>query len=134
MSADAARTELRATHNVRLVQPHEEGTAAADLPVGVYGFTGSPGLAAPLFATPRYRNFEVHHLAADVAIIGFVTPRDRTRLSQGSEAIDLTIFPDPEGEANEIVALGYSQIAQHRQYSIRNSAGLTLRIRPQIAA
>lgn len=133
-SADAARDRLRATHKVRLVQSHEEGTAAAELPVGVYGFTGSPGLAAPLFAARRYRNFEVHHHARDVAIVGFVTARDRARLEQGGEPFDLTIYPDAEGEATEIVAIDYAQIAQHRQYSVRNSAALTLRIRPQIAA
>jgi hypothetical protein len=127
--SDAARERLRAEHRVRLVQAHEEGTAAHDLPAGVYGFTGSPGLAAPLFAVRRYRNFEVHHLPDDgVAIIGFVSAQTAARLSQASDPLDVTIYPDVEGEATEIVAVRYAEIAQHRQYSVRNAPGMSLRI------
>jgi len=48
---DAPEQEgLRAAHQVRLVAPAEEGTGIKQLPVGVYGFTYSPGLdSAPLF-------------------------------------------------------------------------------------
>lgn len=133
---DTARKQLRATHGVRLVQSHEEGTAAAKLPEGVYGFTGSPGLAAPLFAQRRYRNFEVHHCHGDVVIVGFVSPNDEARLSRRdaasspSDPIEITVYPDPEGDATRIVAIGYSSIVQHRQYSVRNAAGITLRVRP----
>jgi len=132
---DAAREQLRAVHRVRLVQPQEEGTAAGELPAGVYGFTGSPGLAAPLFAVRRYRNFEVHHrLQGDVAIVGFVSGREVARLGTASDPVDIVIYPDAEGEATEIVAVSYTQIVQHRQYSIRNAAGMALRVwRPEIA-
>jgi hypothetical protein len=132
---DTARKQLRATHGVRLVQSHEEGTAAAKLPEGVYGFTGSPGLAAPLFAQRRYRNFEVHHCNGDVFIVGFVSPADEARLtgrdaSSAGDPVEVTVYPDPEGDATRIVAIGYSSIVQHRQYSIRNAAGVRLRVRP----
>src|SRR5262245_9296766 len=110
------RERLRAIHAVRLVQPHEEGTAARELPDLVYGFTGSPGLAAPLFAIRRYRNFEIHRWQGDVVIVGFVSPQEASRLEQqGAEAIDITIYPDAEPGATELVALSYEQIAQHRQ-------------------
>jgi hypothetical protein len=112
------------------VQPHEEGTAAAVLPQGTYGFTGSPGLAAPLFAVRRYRNFEIHNYSGDVAIIGFISPRDAARLANQGEAIEVTIYPDAEGEATELVAVSYTRITQHRQYAIRNAPGLTLLVRP----
>jgi hypothetical protein len=131
-----ALEQLRATHGVRLVQSHEEGTAAADLPEGVYGFTTSPGLAAPLFATRRYRNFEVHRLQGDVAIVGFVTPREAAGLMEdgggqadADDVIDITLYPNAEGEASVLATVSYSSIVQHRQYSLRNAAGLPLRVR-----
>jgi hypothetical protein len=127
---EAARERLRANHGVRLVQPHQEGTAAADLPQGTYGFTGSPGLAAPLFAVRRYRNFEIHHWADDIAIVGFVSLVDAARLVNHDDAIEVTIYPDAEGDRTELVAVSYTQITQHRQYAIRNAPGLTLVVRP----
>jgi hypothetical protein len=132
--SESARAEVRARHRVRLVEPHEEGSAAAELPSGVYGFTGSAGLAAPLFAARRYRNFEVHHLAdGDVVIVGFVTPEEAERLHRAQAPFQLTIYPDVEGEATTITAISYSRIAQHRQYSVRNTAGLVLHVSPELA-
>jgi hypothetical protein len=133
-TSESSRVALRAEHLVRLVEPHEEGSAAADLPGGVYGFTGSAGLAAPLFAARRYRNFEIHHLAnGDVAIVGFVTEADAERLRTSHTPIDLTIYPDVEGDATEIASISYARIAQHRQYSIRNTPGLVLHVSPELA-
>jgi hypothetical protein len=132
---DTARDALRTAHRVRLVEPAEEGSAAADLPRGVYGFTGSAGLAAPLFAARRYRNFEIHHLHdGEVAIIGFVTPSAAARLRAADAALELTVYPDVEGAATEAVAISYSRIAQHRQYSVRNTPGLVLHVSPELAA
>jgi hypothetical protein len=131
INTETARERLRALHRVRLVQPTEEGTAAGELPDGVFGFTGSPGLAAPLFAVRRYRNFEIHHrLDGVVAIVGFAHPRDVSRLAHVCEPFDITIYPEAEGEATEIVAISYTQIAQHRQYSVRNAPGMSLRVKP----
>jgi hypothetical protein len=133
-ASEAARVALRTAHRVRVVEPDEEGSAAADLPPGVYGFTGSAGLAAPLFAARRYRNFEIHHLHdGDIAIIGFVTPADAERLRAAHAPLELTVYPDSEGSAAEIVAISYSRIAQHRQYSIRNTPGLVLHVSPELA-
>jgi hypothetical protein len=133
-TSDSARAAVRERHRVRLVEPHEEGSAAADLPRGVYGFTGSAGLAAPLFAARRYRNFEVHHLdGGDVVIVGFVTPADAERLRTAQTPFELTIYPDVEGDATEISAISYSRIARHRQYSIRNTPGLVLHVTPELA-
>jgi hypothetical protein len=126
-----ARVRLRKAHGVRPVHVHEEGFAAADLPAGTYGFTGSPGLAAPLFAEQRYRNFEIHRLdGTEVAIVGFVSARDLALLRDAREVVPVTIYPDAEGEALEIVSIPYSRIAQHRQYSILNAAAMTLRVWP----
>ena len=112
------------------MRPEEEGSAAADLP-GVYGFTGSPGLAAPLFAERRYRNFEIHHRRdGAVAIVGFVTTAIAAALQGTHEPVVVTIYPDIDGDSTEIVAIPYARIEHHRQYSVRNAAGLDLRVRP----
>jgi hypothetical protein len=116
------------------VESHEEGTAVADLPRGVYGFTGSPALAAPLFAERRYRNFEIHHLSdGSVAIIGFVSTEHASRLASATETdVDVTVYPDAETGVTELVAISYECIASHRQYSIRNASGMNLRVRAQL--
>jgi hypothetical protein len=133
LSADSmtAREDLRRAHGVRLVEPHEEGFAAELLPIGVYGFTGSPALASPLFAVPRYRNFEVHRTAGgDVVLVAFVTSAEAQRLASTTGVVHLTAYPDIEGEARAIVAIPYSRIVHHRQYSVRNVAGIALEVRP----
>ena len=134
VESEQARESLRRAHGVRLVTPQEEGCAAADLPPGVYGFTGSPALASPLFAVMRYRNFEVHHVADDTMLIAFVTAAEAAALTAGRDPVHITAFPDGEGEADAIVAIPYRRIAHHRQYSVRNSAGIGLEVRPLAAA
>ena len=127
----AAREALRRAHGVRCVEPKEEGFAAEQLSPGVFGFTGSPALASPLFAVPRYRNFEVHRTSANVTVlIAFVTPPEADRLASGGDVVHITAFPDAEGDATTIVAIPYSRIVHHRQYSIRNSAGIALEVQP----
>jgi hypothetical protein len=131
--SEGARALVRSRHHVRLVETHEEGSAAADLPRGVYGFTGSAGLAAPLFTAQRYRNFEVHHRHdGAVMIVGFVTVVEAEQLRSSLRPIELTIYPEMEGDATEITAISYSRIT-HRQYSIRNTPGLGLQVSPELA-
>ena len=132
-SSESAREALRREHGVRLVEIDEEGTAAEALPRGVYGFTGSPALASPLFATRRARNFEVHHLASGaVALVGFVTAAEAAQLMRGAAdtAVSVTVHPDATGEATTIVSLPYDRIAHHRQYLVRLAAAITLQVLP----
>ena len=131
-TSEQAREALRREHAVRLVAPGEEGFAAADLPGGVYGFTSSPALASPLFSTRQYRNFEVHHQPNGVvALVGFVTPSEARQLTSGQrDIVTLMVHPDAEGDATAIVSLPYDRVAQHRQYSVRNSAAIALQIVP----
>ena len=69
MTATHAQDALRGTNKVRLVTEAEEGTGVNALPVGVYGFTYSPGLSsAPLFAVRRYRSFEIHKVPGETLI------------------------------------------------------------------
>jgi hypothetical protein len=134
VSSEPARETLRREHGVRLVDAAEEGRAAEALPEGTYGFTGSPLLASPLFAGYRYRNSEVHCLAAGPAIIGFVTPFDAAKLTHADDGVlTIRIFPDAEGEASTIVSIPYDRVVQHRQYAIRNADALTLQVKPLLA-
>jgi hypothetical protein len=133
-AAEALRGRLRADNGVQLVEPEVEGTAASETPHGSYGFTGSPGLAAPLFRERRYRNFEIHHLPdGSVAIVGFMTVADRTRLDSATEPTEVILYPDLESDATEIVAIAYGRIAQHRQYSILNQPAMRFRVYPELA-
>jgi hypothetical protein len=135
LSTESAREALRREHGVRLVNDSEEGAAAEDLPAGTYGFTGSPLLASPLFATQRYRNFEVHRLAAGPALIGFVSAADAAKLTRvHDDILTIRVYPDAEGDASTIVSISYDRVVQHRQYAIRNADALTLQVQPAHAA
>ena len=133
LSGDTAREALRREHGVRPVSDAEEGTAAESLPRGVYGFTGSPALASPLFSVRRYRNFEVHHLASGaVSLVGFVTADEASQLMRGDldKPVTVTVHPDLEGDATTIVSLPYDRIVHHRQYLVRMTASITLQVMP----
>jgi hypothetical protein len=132
-TSEAVRATMRTEHQVRLVNGREEGTAVAELPPGVYGFTGSPGLAAPLFAERRYRNFEIHHLRdGSVAIVGFVTAVESERLAKADRPIQVDLHSDAEGNASQIVAISYARISHHRQYSILNQPAMRITVGPQL--
>lgn len=123
------REALRQRHGVRLVEAAEEGTAVQKLPDGVYGFTHSPAIASPLFRTFRYRAFEVHRVAGGEAwILGFVGKAEAEALAAGGERT-LTLYHERNGDADTLVAVPYSRIARHRQYSVQNTPGLELQVR-----
>jgi len=99
------QVQLRAEHAVRLVTDAEEGTGVDALPGGVYGYTYSPGLRnAPLFATRRYRSYEVHKRVDGEAFI----------------VADATI----------LVRVPYSRIRRHRQYAMPNQEGFLVTLGP----
>lgn len=130
--ATADQQALRAVHQVRLVSPEEEGLGVNALPRGVYGFTYSPGLAnAPLFATRRYRSFEIHTLASgEVFIIGFVTREAFGQMTSTAADVTIQIQPEPEADAATLVAVPYSRIRQHRQYAAPNQHGFAATLKP----
>lgn len=126
-----AREALRADHRVRLVEPAEEGFGVDKLPDGVYGFTYSPAIAAPLFTTFRYRTYEMHRLrGGDAVIVGFASPADAERLASARDEVEVTLVHDAIGEAVAIVAVPYSRIVHHRQIATPNQVALHLHVRP----
>lgn len=132
-TSEQARAALRKEHGVRAIRSDEEGFAAAALPGGVFGFTSSPALESPLFSSRLYRNFEVHRLpGGTTAVVGFVTPAEATRLMEtdAGQPVTVELFPDADGDRTTIVSIPYDRVAHHRQYSVRNSAGITLQVFP----
>ena len=132
MSATSEQDALRGTNKVRLVSEAEEGTGVNALPVGVYGFTYSPGLtSAPLFAVRRYRSFEIHKTPADTLIIAFATADDAGRLASNPEEITVRLQPQPEDGREALVQVPYARIKHHRQYAAPNQHGFTVTVLPR---
>jgi hypothetical protein len=126
------RDTIRRANLVRLVSADEEGTGINGLPDGVYGFTYSPALAAPLFQVFRYRTFEMHRLEGGAEIIiGCVTPAEAGALATATGPVKLTLYHDREGASDVMVMIPYARIARHRQYSVRNTAGIELEVTPE---
>src|SRR5712691_2572792 len=126
---------LRTTHNVRIVSAEEVGMGVDAVPGGVYGFTYSPALPnAPLFAVRRYRSYETHKLAnGEVLVVGFTTPDSARQFSSSDADVNLQLQPEPEADANMLIAIPYSRIRHHRQYSAPNQHGFTVTVAPHTA-
>jgi hypothetical protein len=127
-----ARESLRQRHGVRLVEPDEEGAGVRELPDGVYGFTYSPAIAAPLFRTFSYRAFEMHRVSGEALIVGFVSAADAAEIAGGG-APTIRLHHDREGDATTLVVIPYARIARHRQHSVRDTAHLELTLQPEEA-
>ena len=122
-AATAAQEALRVAHQVRVIAGSEEGTGVNALPAGVYGFTYSPALPnAPLFAVRRFRCYETHKLANEIFLIGFAAPGDAAAVN-GTAEVSLTVQPEPDATATELVKVPYSRIRRHRQYAAPNEHG-----------
>jgi hypothetical protein len=130
----ADQESLRVSHGVRVVTDAEEGSGVNTLPNGVYGFTYSPGLPnAPLFATRRYRSYEIHRVAADeVYVVGFITREASQALSSSLTDVTIQLQPEPDGEASTLAKIPYSRIHQHRQYAAPNQQGFAVTVAPSL--
>jgi hypothetical protein len=122
---------LRVAHGVRVVTAQEEGSPLNVLPGGVYGFTYSPGLPnAPLFATRRYRSYEVHKLAGgDIYIVAFADAENAALLeTSAASQVSVHVHPEPSASANILVKVPYSRISHHRQYAAPNQEGFRVSV------
>ena len=103
--------EMRALHEVRLVDEKDEGADVARLPGGVYGFTYSPLHATPMFRKKATQSFEVHKLPDDsVHLIGFLTEGEASRVSVSSGHLEVRLYPEPREEAFTATSIPVSQI------------------------
>ena len=123
---------LRVANRVRIVSTAEEGTGVNALPLGVYGYTYSPGLVnAPLFAVRRFRSYETHkNEGGETFLIGFATPNDAATLDVTAQEATITILPEPETGSEVLVSVPYPRIHRHRQYCAPNERGFALTILP----
>src|SRR5213593_4704974 len=97
---DPQRKTLRAANQLRLLSEDEEGFGIDRVPAGVYGFTSSPGEAAPLFQQQIFRSFEMHkHLDGEIYLLGFLTAKQADRLASSDSQLDISLYPDAFGEA-----------------------------------
>lgn len=101
------------------------------LPVGVYGYTYSPGLPnAPLFAVRRFRSYETHKLGSDVYVIGYADVDTAVQVASALDSISIRVRPEAASEADVIVQIPYSRIRQHRQYAAPNQDGFAVTLVP----
>jgi len=98
---------LRSSHKVRPLNPEEEGSSAAALPPGVYGFTYAPGQPeVPLFSKHNYHSFEIHKLADGAEyLIGFVTPAEASDIAAAKEGAAIRLFPAPWESSQSLVSV-----------------------------
>ncbi|HYL77240.1 MAG TPA: hypothetical protein VEU96_23705 [Bryobacteraceae bacterium] len=103
---------LRVRHQVRPLQPDEEGFSVTRLPVGVYGFAYAPGQdEVPVFAGHSYHSFEIHKLADGVVfLLGFVTADEARELEAGQSGAAVTLYPAPWEDSQVLVSVPASRI------------------------
>lgn len=106
-AAQPERERLRASHQVRALDPEEEGCATHDLKPGVYGFTHSPAREeTPLFGNKTFQSFEVHLLAdGSEHIIAFLTAEDLQTFQSGREGAEINLYPEPFQQALHIASV-----------------------------
>ena len=109
--------DLRSQHQVRALKPEEEGSAAAALPPGVYGFTYAPGQPeVPLFSKNNYHSFEVHKTADGTEyLLGFVTPSEAADVAAMKEGAPIRLFPAPWENSQTLVTIRASAIVASKR-------------------
>lgn len=130
--AEQARARLRETHGVELIAVADEGAGLDRAPCGVYGFTYAPGHAnAPLFRKRSYHSYEIHKLSSGaVWIIGYVPEAVAATIAAGREALQFRLRPEPDEDAQTLIAIPADRITWFREHSIREPAGWELRVAP----
>jgi hypothetical protein len=123
--------DVRASHGVRVVDEHEEGTGVNALPGGVYGYTYSPGLPnAPLFAARRFRSYETHKLAnGDIFVIAYADADTAQQIANVPTDVTVRVHSEPKDGAAVLVQIPYARIRRHRQYAAPNQDGFLVTLR-----
>jgi len=126
------QVQLRAAHGVRLVNDSEEGAGVDALPGGVYGYTYSPGLPnAPLFATRRYRSYEVHKLAGgETCVVAYADAATAQQIESASDEVTIHVQPEEAPGGTLLVTVPYSRIRRHRQHAAPNQDGFLVTLGP----
>jgi hypothetical protein len=124
--------KVRSAHALRALTDDESGTGVDKLPNGVYGFTYSPAIENfPLFAERDLRSYEGHKRAdGTVVLLGYLSAQEKDAFEAASEKATIHLFPEPKGEATELVTVPMTRVLGHVEYSQRTGNGLELAIGP----
>jgi hypothetical protein len=121
----ADREAIRSQHKVTSVRKEEEGIPWGRVTSSSWGWTVTPaGDNGGVFQKPIFRAWELHKLAdGSLHIIGFADSANALKISsQGAE--DVILFPDPEGDATQLVVLPHSRIASFKPLDRTNANSL----------
>lgn len=127
---EPAREVFRKQHKVRIVDSAKEGSSIHDQADGTYGFTYSPTAAAPIFASRKVQNFEIHRSAGgSTFIVGYVTAAELAGINKQTP-MDLKLFPDAFQESAELVCLALDDVHARAQNSGQPGSPAPLRYEP----
>jgi hypothetical protein len=122
--------KLRSERKLRLIEGAEEGEGIDFLPGGVYGFSYAPHTeGTPLFARQPIQCFEIHKLADEsVHYVGFMSEEDARALGNATDAMDLTLYPEPYEKAQTLVSVAKSRILRAKPVSREHGNYLPLTV------
>jgi hypothetical protein len=123
---------IRSAHRLRALTETESGSGVNRLPNGVYGFTYSPNEENfPLFSDRDLRSFEGHKLEdGSIFLLGFLTPEEKASFENAGAGSTIHLFPEPKGNAVQLVRVPLTRIVRHVENSARKGTGLELLLRP----
>ena len=117
-----------------MISEAEEGTAVADVPNGIYGFTWAPQSEAPLFRKQGFQSFEIHKAAnGEIDLIGFISEDDAKRMADSKEEFYINLFPVAHESATKAICIARSQILQHRDPTRNAGNSIELKLEPRRA-
>lgn len=65
-----------------------------------------------MFRQQIFRSFEMHkHLDGEIYLLGFVIAKQADRLASRDSQLDIILYPDAYGEAENLVSVPMSRIA-----------------------
>jgi len=123
---------IRSAHRLRALTDTESGSGVNRLPNGVYGFTYSAAEENfPLFNDRDLRSFETHKLEdGRIFLLGFLTPEDEASFEKTAAGPTIHLFPEPKGNALQLVRVPLARVVRHVENSARKGTGLELLLRP----
>jgi len=123
---------LRQQKQLMLVGPELEGTPLAALPDNIYGFTSSPlNESTPLFKKRIFQSWEVHKLAdGQVQMLVYVSPQQASQIRSATEPLDVNVYPEPHGEATELIELRLERISRAKPASRQDGNYIPVHLDP----
>jgi hypothetical protein len=123
---------LRQKKQLIPVGPELEGMPLAALPDNVYGFTYSPlNESTPLYKKRTFQSFEVHKLAdGHVQLVVYVSAEQAGQIRTATEPMDVNVYPEPHGEATQLIELPLERIAKAKPASRQDGNYIPVHLDP----